>query len=154
MAQEKKKQEIREFCKQLKLAAVLGNFESFADEESQPIPYLHKLLEAEVHNAQQRTIQRRIRGARFPYPKYLDDLEVDCLPEPLKKRLRLRSGAPARKPRKTQRSRFPHSGQGGQLWQAGYSCCTASPLWSSGLHIPSASHSIAEPERLPLSVVS
>ena len=87
MAKKKKKQEIREFCKQLKLKAVLEDFESAADEETQPIPYLHKLLEAEVHSTQQRAVQRRIRGAHFPYPKYLDDLEVDCLPEPLKKRL-------------------------------------------------------------------
>ena len=87
MAQEMKKQEIREFCKQLKLKAVLEGFESAADEEVQPISYLHKLLEAEVHSTQQRAVQRRIRGAHFPYPKYLDDLEVDCLPEPLKKRL-------------------------------------------------------------------
>ena len=76
MAQEKKKQEIREFCKQLKLKAVLEGFEAAADEEAQPIPYLHKLLEAEVHSTQQRSVQRRIRGAHFPYPKYLKDFDL------------------------------------------------------------------------------
>ena len=87
MAQEKKKQEILEFCRQLKLKAILEGFEDAAAEEPQPIPYLHKLLESEVHDTQQRAVQRRIRGAHFPYPKYLDDLELECLPEPLKKRL-------------------------------------------------------------------
>ena len=80
MKSEKKKQEIREYCRQLKLTAIASNFED--------ISYLHRLLSVQIKESDDRAIQRRIQYAHFPYRKYLDDLEIDCLPDGLKKRLK------------------------------------------------------------------
>ena len=87
MGMEKKKQEIREYCKVLSLRAVDGLFEEMLEGCENPIDYLHGLLQAEVSESESRAIQRRIKQAGFPYKKYLSDLEVDCLPEDLRKRL-------------------------------------------------------------------
>ena len=87
MGLEKKKQEIREYCKLLKLHAIEGAFEEKLNGFDNPIEYLHSLLMEEVSESEARAIQRRIRQAGFPYRKYLADLEIDCLPEALKKRL-------------------------------------------------------------------
>ena len=87
MGSEKKKQEIREFCKVLKLRGISENFEDIANEVKDPVEYLHKLLSAELESTEQRAIDRRIRGAHFPYRKYISDLELNCLPEGLRNRL-------------------------------------------------------------------
>lgn len=87
MGSEKKKQEIREFCKLLKLKGIAESFEDIAKEITEPVEYLHKLLSEELGSAEQRAIDRRIKSAHFPYRKYISDLEVDCLPEALRKRL-------------------------------------------------------------------
>lgn len=87
MSHEKKKQEIREYCKQLKMRATQENFESFLEDGQHPVEYLHKLLESEVEDTKQRIVDRRIRAAHFPYPKRLEDLETAFLPETLKQRL-------------------------------------------------------------------
>lgn len=87
MKNEKKKQEIREFCRLLKLRAVGGGFEEAVEGAEDYISYLHGLLSAQVQESDDRAIQRRIQYAHFPCRKYLDDLELDCLPPALQKRL-------------------------------------------------------------------
>lgn len=87
MGMEKTKQEIREYCNVLNLHAVEGAFEEMLSRAEDPLEYLHGLLQAEVSESEERAIRRRIRQAGFPYRKYLADLETDCLPEGLKKRL-------------------------------------------------------------------
>lgn len=87
MGMEKKKQEIREYCKALGLRYIGENFVEAVAESPDPIDYLHALLTCEMEGAEERAIQRRIQQAHFPYKKYLEDLEVECLPEGLKKRL-------------------------------------------------------------------
>ncbi len=88
MPNEKKRLEIREYCKQLKLHAVESSFEEAVEGAEDYIGYLHSLLSAQVKESDDRAIQRRIQYAHFPYRKYLDDLELDCLPEALRKRLK------------------------------------------------------------------
>ena len=88
MKNEKKKQEIREYCRQLKLSAITGNFEAAIENAGDYISYLHKLLSVQIKESDDKAVQRRIQCAHFPYRKYLDDLEIDCLPEGLKKRLK------------------------------------------------------------------
>ena len=87
MAMEKKKQEILEWCRQLKLRAFMDEFEAAAEETESSIDCLHRLLSREIENRDLRAVTRRIKSAHFPYPKYLEDLEVDCLPAALKNRL-------------------------------------------------------------------
>lgn len=87
MGKEKMRQEIREYCKRLKLRTFAENFEALGVDVHDPLEYLHRLLFEETRDRDHRAIERRIKSAHFPYPKYLDDLEVDCLPNGLKVRL-------------------------------------------------------------------
>lgn len=80
-------EEIKEYCKELRLNAVKDNFESLQDENLTHEEYLHHLLGYEMAAADRRRIESRIRTARFPYRKYLEDLELDCLPEAMRKKL-------------------------------------------------------------------
>lgn len=87
MGMEKKKQEIREYCVRLGLRAVGDEFEAAIADYDNPVDYLHRLLSMEMEKAEARAVQRRIQQAHFPYRKYLGDLEPDCLPDDMKKRL-------------------------------------------------------------------
>ncbi len=85
--QAKIQQEIQEYCKILKLNAINENFEEVLSESNDPAEYLHKLLSMEIDFGEQKLIERRIRGARFPYKKYLEDLDLNALPPGIQKRL-------------------------------------------------------------------
>lgn len=85
-------EEIREYCKVLRLSAIKDNFESLQTEGLSHEEYLHRLLGYEMAQADRRRIESRIRSAAFPYRKYLEDLELDCLPEAMRKRLAELSG--------------------------------------------------------------
>ena len=87
MKNEQKKQEIREYCRLLKLNAVAENFEETIETAPDYVTYLHALLSAQVCESDQRAIQRRIQYAHFPCRKYLEDLELDCLPAALRNRI-------------------------------------------------------------------
>ena len=75
MKNEQRKQEIREYCRILKLNAVANNFEDAVEGAEDYIAYLHKLLLEQIRESDQKAMQRRIH------------LELDCLPEALQKRL-------------------------------------------------------------------
>lgn len=82
-----KKQEIIEYCRQLKLRTMAEDFEAALSESPDALELMHRLLLGEVQSSEQRLINRRIREAHFPYRKYLDDLEIDALPKGLRKKL-------------------------------------------------------------------
>ena len=88
MGNEKKKQEIREYCRRLGLNAISEAFEGAVDGAEDFISYLHGLLYSQIQESDYRAIQRRIQYAHFPYRKYLDDLELDCVPPALRRRLK------------------------------------------------------------------
>ncbi len=50
--------------------------------------FLHNLLEGEHYRRQENRKLSRIRTAKFPYKKYLEDLDLDFLPEDGRKKLR------------------------------------------------------------------
>ena len=87
MIKEKERQEIRELCNQLRLCAVAEHFEEFAKDSADSCEYLLRLLRSQVEQKEQKTIEQRIHGANFPYRKYLEDLELDCLPDGIRQRL-------------------------------------------------------------------
>ncbi len=80
-------EEIKEYCKLLKLDGIGSHFEDAQEGAEDYEEYLHRLLTYEVEEAEQRAAERRIRSAGFPYRKYLEDLELDCLPQGMRKRL-------------------------------------------------------------------
>ncbi len=79
--------DIKEYCKILRLNGIGQHFEEVAQESTDYEDFLCRLLSYELDEAEERMKQSRIRAARFPYKKYLEDLELDCLPEGLRKRL-------------------------------------------------------------------
>jgi len=81
------REEIKEYCKLLKLKGMRLHFEEEQAEASDYGDYLHRLLTYELDEAERRTKESRIRCARFPYRKYLVDLELNCLPEGMRKKL-------------------------------------------------------------------
>ena len=79
--------EIQEYCSLLKLNQIAEHFEEEGSQATDHICFLHTLLRMEVEAEEQRAIDRKIRSAKFPYRKYIEDLEINCLPKGLQKRL-------------------------------------------------------------------
>ncbi len=84
---EKKKQEILEYCRMLKLPSIADCFEEQIGSAEDYLSYLHSLLRSQISWNENNAIEKRIKSARFPYRKYLDDLEPEYLPKGLKSRL-------------------------------------------------------------------
>lgn len=84
---EQAKLEIKEYCKILNLKAVADNFEAFMQETASFEDYLVRLLQAQIDEKERKAIENRIKGAKFPQRKYLEDLELDCLPTTMRNKL-------------------------------------------------------------------
>jgi DNA replication protein DnaC len=76
---------IRQHCKQLRLPTVASQFGKMAQEAAkvqQPYSrYLNFLLMAEIEEREQHTVERRIREARMPRIKTLDDFDFSQSPQ-------------------------------------------------------------------------
>ncbi len=79
----KTNEEIKEYCKILKLKGIQTTFEALQEEACDYEDFLHRLLTIEMEEKEKRAISCRIRNAKFPYRKYLEDLELNCLPKPM-----------------------------------------------------------------------
>ena len=83
---------IEELTIELKLTGIKNNFEESAkDACTNDISYeefLYKLLEKESVLRYESSKQNRIRIAKFPYKKYIEDLVVEDLPADAKKKLK------------------------------------------------------------------
>lgn len=86
---------IEELACYLKLQAIKSNFKNEIHEACiHDISYedfLYKLLENECNLRKERSKQNRIRLAKFPYKKYIEDLVIDDLPEDAQKKLKILS---------------------------------------------------------------
>ena len=80
-------EEIKEYCKILKLQGFLKNFEEEIEESEGYEDFLHKLLLHELEVKDQRAIDRRVKAAKFPYRIYLNDLKKDFLPMDMQQEL-------------------------------------------------------------------
>lgn len=80
-------EEIKEYCKILKLKGVLDTFEDIMKDAKDYEDYLHRLLENEIGSKDDRAVECRIRNAKFPFKKYLEDLELQYLPERMQEKL-------------------------------------------------------------------
>ena len=72
--------EIRELTKPLQLSYIGQNFDLLVEEATHTrMPYAQFLMNAfakELEQRQGNRVQRRIKDAKFPYKKYLVDLEL------------------------------------------------------------------------------
>ena len=80
-------EEIKEYCKMLKLKGVQDHFEEVMAESGDYEEFLHKLLMYEMDEKDKRGLECRIRNAKFPYRKYLEDIEIKYLPDSMQKKL-------------------------------------------------------------------
>ena len=71
----------------LKLSGIKENFEELALSETDCYTFLHKLLETELEEKDKRAIDCRIRNAKFPYKKYMEDLDRKKLPKGIQGKL-------------------------------------------------------------------
>jgi len=79
--------EIQEYCSLLKLNAISENFEDISKNATDYPDFLHQLLRLEIEAEENRAKERKIKAAKFPYRKYIEDLELDLLPKGMRKRL-------------------------------------------------------------------
>lgn len=79
--------DIAELCKILRLDAIGEHYARLSQEASGYEEFLCQLLQLQLRATETRLRQRRIRSAKFPYNKYLEDLELDCLPEQMRQKL-------------------------------------------------------------------
>lgn len=81
---------LRKYEKQLRLPYIYQNIEHHLEqariENSSYEEFLLTLFEYESELRAQNGITSRIRAAKFPYLKYLDDLQVDSLPLPAREK--------------------------------------------------------------------
>ena len=79
--------EIQEYCSLLRLNAISEHFEEAIAGATDYEGFLHQLLRMEVDAEEERAKERKIKAAKFPYRKYIEDLEMDLLPEGMRNRL-------------------------------------------------------------------
>lgn len=84
--------DIQEFAEYLKLGLIKKDVESLVEEATlKNISYeefLHSLLQKEYDKRQHDLTQSRIKTACFPYKKYIEDIDVNELPEDAKNKFK------------------------------------------------------------------
>ncbi|HIT90413.1 MAG TPA: ATP-binding protein [Candidatus Merdenecus merdavium] len=83
----KLRDEILDLCQYLKFTGIKKHFEEELESASDYEDYLLKLLRYEVEEKEKCSVECRMRSAHFPYRKYLEDLEINELPETMQQRL-------------------------------------------------------------------
>lgn len=87
-----KNSKIEDYAKILKLPFIRTYFEQFATQAEIEKPsyesFLEQLLEREVEARNERAIQNRIRGAKFPHKVFLDELELGHYSLELQRRIK------------------------------------------------------------------
>ncbi|KLO23484.1 IS21-like element helper ATPase IstB [Marinitoga sp. 1155] len=86
-------EEIELYSKELKLSRLKVHFKEYIKEaENTEISYttfLHEILKKEYERLLDSRLKSRIRLANFPQKKYLEDLEIEYLPQDARKKLKL-----------------------------------------------------------------
>ena len=84
--------EIKEYIKELKIPGINQGLRMKIEEAykyNQPYEELLKDIFVEAYHVRKENGRKnRIRNARFPYKKYLDELQVDYLPEDARNRFK------------------------------------------------------------------
>jgi DNA replication protein DnaC len=84
--------EVHQHCRQLRLPTISSQFERLAEqavkENQSHIRYLAELLGAELEERERHTVERRIKEARFPRLKTLEEFDFAASPSISAVRLR------------------------------------------------------------------
>lgn len=73
--------EIQEYCSLLRLNAIGEYLEEAITSVTDYEGFLHQLLRMEVDAEEKRARECKIKAAKFPYRKYIEDLEMNLLAE-------------------------------------------------------------------------
>ena len=79
--------EIQEYCSLLRLNAISEHLEEAIASATDYEGFLHQLLRMEIDAEEDRARERKIKAAKVPYRKYIEDLEMNLLPEGMQKHL-------------------------------------------------------------------
>ena len=80
--------EINNYCKILKMPAIRKNFKEQISDKISFEEYLYNLLKLEYESREENAKHNKLRLANFPYKKYIEDLDMEALPEDGKKKLK------------------------------------------------------------------
>lgn len=80
--------EINSYCKILKMPAIRKNFKEQISDKISFEEYLYNLLKLEYESREENAKQNKLRLANFPYKKYIEDLDMESLPEDGRKKLK------------------------------------------------------------------
>lgn len=80
--------EINNYCKILKTPAIRKNYKEQISDNISFEEYLYNLLKLEYESREENAKQNKLRLANFPYKKYIEDLDMDALPEDGRKKLK------------------------------------------------------------------
>ena len=80
--------EINKYCKILKTPAIRKNYKEQISDKISYEEYLYNLLKLEYESREENAKQNKLRLANFPYKKYIEDLDMEALPEDGRKKLR------------------------------------------------------------------
>lgn len=81
-------EEINNYCKILKTPAIRKNYKEQISDNISFEEYLYNLLKLEYESREENAKQNKLRLANFPYKKYIEDLDMDALPEDGRKKLK------------------------------------------------------------------
>lgn len=80
--------EINNYCKILRMPAIRKNYKEQISEQISFEEYLYNLLKLEYESREENAKQNKLRLANFPYKKYIEDLDIEALPEDGRKKLK------------------------------------------------------------------
>lgn len=80
--------EIDNFCKILRVPAIRKNYKEQISDKISFEEYIYNLLKLEYESREENARQNKLRLASFPYKKYIEDLDIDALPEDGSKKLK------------------------------------------------------------------
>lgn len=76
---------IKQYCQQLRLPSVAGEFRRLAEAAAKGgqthVQYLNQLLSAEVEDRERRVIEKRLKEARLPRHKTLEEFDFEQAPQ-------------------------------------------------------------------------
>lgn len=80
--------EINNYCKILKTPAIRKNYKEQISDKISFEEYLYNLVKLEYESREENAKQNKLRLANFPYKKYIEDLDMQALPEDGRKKLK------------------------------------------------------------------
>ena len=80
--------EINNYCKILKTPAIRKNYKEQISDKIPFEEYFYNLLKLQYESREENAKQNKLRLANFPYKKYIEDLDMEALPEDGRKKLK------------------------------------------------------------------